>query len=244
MLNLLKSHVSVRQYTKEKISDEVLYELCKAAQSAASSHFVQAYSIIDVTDREKREKLAVFSENPIQINGAAKVLVFCADLKRLDHAVQMYNKSIVADTLEYFMMAIIDTSILAQNFVIAAESKGYGICYIGGIRNNPEPVSELLSLPGLVIPVFGLTVGVPKVMNEIKPRLPVEAIVHTNEYNEHKYSELLSRYDDIMKEYYENRNSNQKSQVWTSAMSEYMSEARRTHMHDFVRSKGFLKGDY
>lgn len=244
MLNLLKKHVSVRQYTEEKISDDVLHELCHAAQSAASSHFVQAYSIIDVTDHEKREKLATFSRNPTQIKGAARALVFCADLKRLDHAVQMHDKSIVAGTVESFMVALIDTSILAQNFVIAAESKGYGICYIGGVRNNPEAISELLSLPEYVIPVFGLTVGVPKVLNEVKPRLPVKAILHTNEYDEQKYSELLTSYDEVLSDYYKNRSSNQKSAGWTDEMAQFMSKERRSHMLDFVRSKGMLKRDY
>ncbi|NEU31534.1 oxygen-insensitive NADPH nitroreductase [bacterium LRH843] len=243
MLNLLKKHVSVRQYTEEKIPDEVLQELCRTAQAAASSHFVQAYSIIDVIDLEKREKLADYSKNPTQINSAARVLIFCADLKRLDHAVQMHHKSIAAGTLENFMMAVIDTTILAQNFVIAAESKGYGICYIGGVRNNPESISELLSLPEYVIPIFGLTVGVPEVRNEIKPRLPVDAILHTNEYDEQKYHELLPKYDEILSEYYATRTSNNKSVGWTEGMAQFLSEERRTHMLDFVQSKGMLTKD-
>ncbi|CAM5624427.1 FMN reductase (NADPH) OS=Lysinibacillus sphaericus OX=1421 GN=nfrA1 PE=3 SV=1 [Lysinibacillus sphaericus] len=44
--------------------------------------------------------------------------------------------------------------------MIAAESMGYGICYIGGVRNKPEEISELLNLPDYVFPLFGLTIGV------------------------------------------------------------------------------------
>ncbi|WP_143180127.1 oxygen-insensitive NADPH nitroreductase [Domibacillus mangrovi] len=241
MLKLLTSHVSVRKYKNEPISDETLHDLIEAAQHAATSHFVQAYSIVDVTDLDKRERLAELSRNPIQMLGAARALVFCADLKRLDYAVKKHGKTIEADTTENFMVSIIDTALLAQNFVIAAESKGYGICYIGGVRNNPEPISELLGLPDYVIPLFGLTLGVPDEANEVKPRLPVEAVLHTNEYNETKYDGILSEYDDVIRAYYANRSTNNKSGGWTEGMADYLSKPRRAHMMDFVKSKGFLQ---
>ena len=39
---------------------------------------------------------------------------------------------------EDFIVATVDASLFAQNLALAAESLGYGICYIGGIRNNPR----------------------------------------------------------------------------------------------------------
>ncbi|OLN22193.1 nitroreductase A [Domibacillus antri] len=241
MLKLLKSHVSVRKYKDEPVSDETLHELIAAAQAAASSHFVQAYSIVDVTDPDKRDQLAELSKNPVQIKGAARALVFCADLKRLDYAAAKHGKTVEAGTTENFMVAVIDTALLAQNFVVAAESQGYGICYIGGVRNNPEPISRLLGLPDHVIPLFGLTFGVPAQTNEVKPRLPVEAILHTNEYDETKYETLLDDYDETMRQYYASRSSNNKAAGWTEGMADYLSEPRRAYMRDFVRSKGFLQ---
>lgn len=241
MINLLMSHSSVRKYTDEPISDETLHELVKAAQAAASSHFVQAYSIIDVTDREKREKLGELSRNPVQYNGAARALVFCADLKRLEYAVRKHGKEMVKDTTENFIVAVVDTALAAQNFVVAAESKGYGICYIGGVRNNPEKISELLELPDHVIPLFGLTIGVPAKRNEVKPRLPVEAVLHTNTYDETKYDTLLDEYDDVFREYYRTRATNQKVGSWTENMADYLSAPRREYMKEFLQSKGFMK---
>ncbi|SFE57558.1 oxygen-insensitive NADPH nitroreductase [Alteribacillus iranensis] len=241
MLDQLKSHASVRKYTDDPISDETLHELLEAGQSAASSHFVQAYSVIDITDPEKRERMAEFSKNPVQFKGAARALVFCADLKRLEHAVKKHGREIQADTTENFIVSIVDTALMAQNFVTAAESKGYGICYIGGVRNNPGPISELLGLPDHVMPLFGLTIGVPAEKNEVKPRLPVEAILHTNEYDEEKYEGLLADFDEELLAYYKSRSSNQKSISWTENMANFLSEPRRDYMKDFVQSKGFAK---
>ncbi|KKB35102.1 oxygen-insensitive NADPH nitroreductase [Bacillus thermotolerans] len=241
MLDLLKSHASVRKYTDEPISDETFLELMETAQHAASSHFVQAYSVIRIKDEEKRKKLGELSKNEPQFESAALPLVFCADLKRLEKAVALHGKQIEGSTAENLLVAVIDTALLAQNFVVAAESKGYGICYIGGVRNNPEAISELLELPDYVVPLFGLTVGVPAERNEVKPRLPVQAIVHENSYDEEKYDELLSSYDEKMEEYYSTRATNQKNASWTGGMAAFLSKPRRPYMLEFLQSRGFIK---
>ena len=64
---------------------------------------------------------------------------------------------------EHFIIATVDVALSAQTTVIAAESMGLGICYIGALRNNPAEVSELLALPEHVYPVFGLCIGHPAV---------------------------------------------------------------------------------
>ena len=108
----------------------------------------------------------------------------------------------------------------------SGESLGYGICYIGGIRNNPREVSELLHLPDKVYPVFGMTVGVPDEEHGVKPRLPVAAVLHENGYDEQKYDELLNEYDETMNAYYKERSSNKKNVTWTESMSSFMSKEK------------------
>ncbi|WP_373460433.1 nitroreductase family protein [Paenibacillus sp. V4I7] len=45
------------------------------------------------------------------------------------------------------MISTIDAALAAQNAAVAAESLGLGIVYIGGIRDKPKEISELLLLP-------------------------------------------------------------------------------------------------
>jgi len=241
MIDLLKSHASVRRYKDVPITDEQFKEVIEAAQHAASSHFVQAYSVIQVKDVDKKEALGKLSNNELQFKTAALSLLFCADLKRGQKAVQIHGKDIVGDTVEDFLVASIDTAILAQNFVVAAESKGYGICYIGGVRNNPKEISELFGLPDYVIPLFGMTVGVPDEQNEVKPRLAVDSIVHVDTYDENKYEKQLEEYDDIFNQYYRQRTNNKKDKTWTETMADFLPKKRREHLKQFVESKGFLK---
>lgn len=241
MINLLKSHASVRKYKDEPILDEIFHEMIEAAQHAASSNFVQAYSVIQVKDIDKKEKLGKLSKNETQFQTAALSLIFCADLKRVETAVQMNGEEMKGDMLESFVVATIDTTLFAQNFVIAAESKGYGICYIGGVRNNPKEISELFNLPNYVIPLFGMTVGVPDEQNEVKPRLPVDSVVHVDTYNEDKYEEQLETYDKVMNAYFNKRLTNQKDVTWSGEMVKFLKGKRREHLQEFVMSKGFLK---
>nr|WP_106782425.1 oxygen-insensitive NADPH nitroreductase [Lysinibacillus timonensis] len=237
--DLLRSHSSVRKYTGEQLSKETVIDLIETAQMAASSHFVQAYSVIWVTDEEKKRKLGELSKNEFQFETAGASFLFCVDFKRLQIAGKKHNVDIVADSAENVLVGVADVALFAQNFVIAAEAKGYGICYIGGARNNPSDISELFGLPEYVFPLFAMTIGTPTKRNETKPRLPVEAVLHENEYDIQKYEQLLDEYDATMESYYTSRSSNNKISNWTKQMADFLITQRRPHIKEFLASKGF-----
>ncbi len=236
---LLRSHSSVRKYTGEIIPREVVMDLVETAQMAASSHFVQAYSVIWVTDEDKKKKLGELSKNEFQFSTAGASFLFCVDFKRLQVAGQKHGIDIVADSAENVLVGVADVSLFAQNFVIAAEAAGYGICYIGGARNNPAEISELFNLPEYVFPLFALTIGTPTKRNETKPRLPVAAVLHENSYNVEQYHTLLDDYDAIMEGYYASRSSNQKMATWTKQMADFLIDQKRPFIKEFLASKGF-----
>lgn len=236
---LLKSHTSIRQYKSTPIHDDELKEMIHAAQHASSSNFIQAYSIIRIRDTERKKLLTQFASNKQQILSAPVVLIFCADLKRVEYACQKHDVQYDEHNLENFIVSVVDTALLAQNFATAAEAKGYGLCYIGGVRNNPEQISELVGLPDQVFPLFGMTVGVPDEQQWVKPRLPVEAILHDEHYDEEKYEEILHDYDELMNKYYKERLTNTKDSNWSKSMAEFLKDPRRDHMEAFIRSKGF-----
>lgn len=239
VIELLTAHASVRKYKDIPLSKEDVRTLVQASQHAASSHFVQAYSVIHVTDQAKREQLAELASNKRQFLSAGAVLIFCADYCRLAKAAELHGKEIDYSHAENMLVGAVDVALFAQNVAIAAESKGYGICYIGGIRNAPAEISELLDLPDGVAPLFAMSIGVPDEANEVKPRLPVEAILHENSYDAAKYNEILPAYDQTMHDYYLNRGSNQKDTAWSVQMANFLAEPRRTHMKEFLAKRGF-----
>ena len=236
---LLRSHSSVRKYTGEPISKETVIDLIETAQMAASSHFVQAYSVIWVTDEDKKKKLGELSKNEFQFGTAGGSFLFCVDFKRLHVAGQLHGVDIVADSAENVLVGVADVSLFAQNFVIAAEAKGYGICYIGGARTNPHEISALFNLPEYVFPLFAMTIGTPTKRNETKPRLPVAAVLHENDYNVSQYDTLLAEYDQTMENYYASRSSNQKMATWTKQMADFLVDQKRPFIKDFLATQGF-----
>lgn len=213
-------------------------EIIRSAQSAATSHFVQAYSIIHIKDQKTKDQIAELSKNP-QVGKCSDFLLFCGDLKRLEYACRKHGIVMEYDDIEMLIVTTVDVALIAQNAITAAESLGYGGCYIGGVRNQPKAISELVSLPDKVFPLFGLALGVPAYKNEVKPRLPIEAIYHEEVYDETKYDSLLNQYDATIRAYYQTRSSNNKDTSWTKSMADYMKEKRRVHMKKFLESKGF-----
>lgn len=239
VLDLLSSHRSIRKFTKQPIEETLLRDILLAGQSAATSSFLQGATIIRVRDAEKRQKLAAFAGNQPYVESAAEFLVFCADLKRPGNSCVQYEKPFEGDYVEHFIIATVDAALMAQNTVIAAESQGLGICYIGGIRNNPRSVSDLLGLPKGVYPVFGLCLGYPDQDPEVKPRLPLEVIVKDDVYNEEGDQEAIAAYDEQVREYYVKRTGGGHGICWSEQVSSLLSEKARPHMRDFLAEQGF-----
>lgn len=81
-IDLILSHRSIRQFTPEPITPVQLDQILSAAQSASSSSFLQANSIVRVTDQALRTRLAELAGHQAYVAQAAEFLVFCADYHR------------------------------------------------------------------------------------------------------------------------------------------------------------------
>lgn len=239
VIALLKSHRSIRKFTPQPIAEELFKELIEAGQGAATSSFLQATTIIRVRNADSRQQLARLAGNQAYVASAAEFLVFCADLKRAGNFCHEYGKPFAGDYTEHFIIATVDVALMAQSLVVAAESAGLGICYIGGIRNNPAPVSELLQLPRGVYPVFGLCLGYPDQNPEIKPRLPLPVVVKDEVYDESGDREAIGIYDEQVREYYRTRTGGGHGTSWSEQVSILLAEKCRPHMRQFLADQGF-----
>ncbi len=240
-IELLLNHRSIRKFEDKPLSKEQIKQIVQAAQAASTSSFVQAYSIIGISDREKKRELAALAGNQSYVEDNGYFYVFCTDLHRHQLAADMAGKDLggTLDFMEKFMVAVIDASLAAQNAAIAAESMGLGICYIGGIRNEIEKVSDLLNLPDRVIPLFGMAVGYPAQDTALKPRLPFEAVFHENEYENKE--EQLKEYDETISAYYHMRTGGRRKDRWSEQVTSMLTGKQREHMKEFVNAKGYAK---
>ncbi|MBT3529440.1 MAG: oxygen-insensitive NADPH nitroreductase [Gammaproteobacteria bacterium] len=239
VLDLLKSHRSIRKFTEQAIDSDLLNDLVLAGQAAATSSFLQGSTIIRITDKATRAEIAKLAGNQKYVETAAEFFMFCADLKRAGNYCEAYEKPFEGDFTEHFIIATTDVALMAQSLVTAAESVGLGICYIGGIRNNPAEVSRILQLPKGVYPVFGLCLGYPDQDPEVKPRLPVSVIMKQEVYNEEGDKDSIAIYDEKIREYYKTRTGGGHGISWSEQVASLLSEKSRPHMREFLEQQGF-----
>ena len=239
VIETILNHRSLRQFEDKPLTDEQIKTIVSCAQAASTSSFIQAYSIIGVTDKEKKKKLSELAGNQEQVAKNGHFFIFCADLYRHALIGEQEQKDVIPsiESTEKFMVALIDAALAAQNAAIAAESMGLGICYIGGIRNQLEEVKKLLNTPERVIPLFGLAVGYPTNITGTKPRLPFEHIYHVNEYqpNKEEYLNQLKEYDSVISNYYEERTGGKRKDRWTEQMANMLEKQSRMYMKEFVQ---------
>ncbi|WP_391091283.1 oxygen-insensitive NADPH nitroreductase [Vibrio sp. NH-UV-68] len=235
-IETILGHCSIRKFSPEPIEYEQLQTIIQAGLAASSSSMLQVVSIIRVTDNEKRKQLAQYAGNQAYVESAAEFLVFCIDYQR--HAT--IKPDVQVDFTELTLIGAVDSGIMAQNCLLAAESMGLGGVYIGGLRNNAAQVDELLGLPNHTAILFGMCLGHPDQNPEVKPRLPANVIVHENQYQALNL-EAIQAYDQAMQDYYANRSSNQKQSTWSQEVTSKLAGESRPHILPYLNSKGLTK---
>lgn len=242
-IQLLHNHRSIRKFSKEQLSKEMVRTIVEAGQRASTSSNVMAYSIIGITDINIKKQLQKISGQPyVEHNGY--LFVICADLSRIEglaSAEEKESMKINLESTEQFIVATVDAALVTQNMVIAAESLDLGACFLGSIRNDINQVDELLELPQYVIPLYGLAVGYPDHQPEVKPRLPFEAVFHENTYDNSQKQQYIEAYDEALNHYYQERSTNNKLDNWTNQMLRKYHVPTRMDVASYVQTKHFNK---
>ena len=246
-LDLIHVHASVRHYKPDPLPDAMIEAIVAAGQHASTSSNLQQYSVVAVTDAARREALAHLCGDQKHILEAPLFLAWCADLARLDGICQSHGYTQVTSYVENLLVAAVDVGIAAQNAALAAESLGLGICYIGYIRNNPEEIIRLLELPRLVFPITGMTVGWPSKPHHLRPRLPLQAVLHRERYTPIDESALCA-YDRAMQAtgIYRGRqvpvpgkSGEMEGYGWLEHSARRVSLAERTGLRQALEKQGF-----
>lgn len=203
-LDTLLSHRSVRAYLPDAVPPGMVALLVAAAQSAATSSNLQPWSVIAVEEPGRKARLAELAGGQRQIVQAPLFLLWIVDHHRLARNGERLGAP--ADGLHFlesFLLGAVDTSLAAQNAVVALESLGLGSCYIGGIRNRPAEVAAELDLPPRSFALFGLTVGYPDpaASASVKPRLPQKAVFFREQYGARDDHMAIAAYDQRLRSF-------------------------------------------
>lgn len=193
-MELLKSHRSIRKYSNREIPAAILTDILECGIRSSNTGNMQLYSIIITRQQEKKFELAPLHFNQQMIIDAPVVLTICFDINRFNRWCSLNNTVTDFNNLLWLLNGVIDSSILAQNISVAAESDGLGICYLGTTLYNAPEIIEVLNLPKGVIPVNTLTIGYPELIPDLTDRLPLDAILHNETYKDYVDTQITDYY--------------------------------------------------
>jgi len=137
---------SIRKYTKQPVSDEVLKELLEAAMYAPSASNRQPWCFVVINDRKILNEIPEYHPYAQMLKGAPVAILVCCDIN-------LENKG----------FGVEDCSAATQNILLAAHAKGLGAVWLGVYPAEPTVTAtkKLLNLPEHITPISLISIGYP-----------------------------------------------------------------------------------
>jgi len=242
-IQVLHKRVSVRSYTEQPVDDAHVEAILRAAFRAPTSSNIQSYSVVVVRDKDTLAKLAPVTGNQKHVAEAPVFLAFCADMTRIEHAMATNGWDIDQNNLEMGLVTSIDAALVGMSASLAAESLGIMGVMIGAIRNNAEETAKILGLPHRVYAVFGMVLGWPADVPPQKPRMPYEAMVHYEQFGNHKEGltmlDGVAAYDRQLAAHYRGQGRTTNDDSWTAEVAKKFSVRPRQKLRAELAGQGF-----
>jgi FMN reductase (NADPH) len=159
---------SVRKYTEQKPTDEVIETVVRAGQHAPFA--AQLCSLL------LTRKKAPY--------GAPLWFTICVDMHRMEHIMAKRQWKVAANNLSVLLFGVQDAALMAENMVIAAESLGMGSCFLGNTPYRVKQIQKRYKLPLRVFPLVELVMGYPAEEFPTRPRYPLEFTLFEDRYPE------------------------------------------------------------
>ncbi len=192
VIDKMMDRKSIRKYTDEMPSEEVLQAVVRAGQQAPFA--AQLCSILLT-----RRKGVPF--------GAPLLFTICVDLHRMEVIMAKRGWKMVTNDLSILFFGIQDASLMAENMVIAAESYGMGSCFLGAAPYIADKIIKKYKLPSRVFPLVQLVMGYPAENPPPRPRYPISFALFEDRYPEftdEQIAEAMKMMDDgyLAQQYY------------------------------------------
>lgn len=244
----LNQRRSIRKYSDREVSDKLLCRLLHEAERTPTMGNLQLYSVVITRDADMKKALAPAHFNQPMVEGAPVVLTVCADYRRT--TLWAKNRKAVPgyDNFLSFINAATDALLYTQTFCNLAEEKGLGTCFLGTTVYMPQMIIDTLRLPALVFPVATITLGWPDESPALSDRLPLEAMIHPETYEDYTPERIDEFYaeKEALEEnrhFVEINHKETLAQVFTDIRyTKKDNEAMSQGMLEALRQQGFLPG--
>ncbi len=237
-MNHIHTRRTIRQYAPRDVDDQLLLRLLADAERTQTMGNLQLYSVVVTRDTDKKAQLAPAHFNQPMVTQAPVVLTFCADFRRTTRWAEERQADPGYDNPLSFLNAATDALLYCQTFCNLAEAEGLGLCYLGTTVYMPEAIIDILALPRLVFPVATITLGWPDEQPPLTDRLPVEAIVHRETYDDYT-AERIDRFYNEKENLPENRHFVEINHKQT--LAQVFTDCRYTRRDNEALSETLLK---
>ena len=237
-MHSLHKRKSLGKYSSREVSSQLLTSLLKDAERTPTMGNLQLYSVVVTRDEEMKAKLAPAHFNQPMVTGAPVVLTFCADFRRTTLWAEDRKADPGYDNFLSFINAATDTLLFCQTFCNIAEEKGLGTCFLGTTVYLPQLIIDTLKLPRLTFPVATITLGWPDEDPAQSDRLPVEAIMHEETYDDYT-PERIDKFYSYKESLAENKHFVEINHKET--LAQVFTDLRYTRKDNEAMSEGLMK---
>ena len=161
-LEAIMSRRSVRKYTDQKVSHEIVEELLKAAMNAPSANNYQPWHFVVIDDRQILDRIPEFHAYSSMLYFAPLAIAVCGD-SRISSA--------------YWVQ---DCSAAAENILLAAHASGLGAVWLGFYpeEHRVQELHTLLNLPDNIVPLSLISLGYPAAGKPPENRFSLSKVHH------------------------------------------------------------------
>ena len=154
---------SIRKYTQDAVSDEMVEELLKAAMSAPTATN-EAWDFVVIRDRALLNAVTSFHPHATMLEQAQVAIAVCGDPAR--------------ETLKGRWP--LDCAAATENILVAANALGLGACWVGiyPVEERMQGLRNLLGIPEHVMPLSMVSIGHPGEKKTPSDRFRPERIHH------------------------------------------------------------------
>lgn len=235
----LAGHAVHRKWSDQPLEPDLLRLVAACALSAPSKSDLQQASIIHVQDKSQRSRIAELVPQFAWFADAPELVVFCGDGSRMRELFRRAGQAFPNEHLDQFFNAVVDGSLVMQNFMRAASAVGLVYCPISVVRDRASDLDRILALPKHVFPIAALCLGYPSHPGRILPRLGLEATLHVDRYADQDVGKSLDAYDLRRIQSALGANVQGTPTAWTQDKLKQYAQPQRADWGDYIRSKGF-----
>lgn len=236
------NHRTIRKFKNIPISENTLNKLFEVANRTASSVAMQSYSIIRVTDEDKKRQIAEVCKQDY-VKDTPELLIFIVDAYRNAKISEEMGEDLSGKRdMDRFFQGWTDGCLAAQNMYVAIESLDMGAVYLGSILNDTRKIIEILELPQLTFPIVGIGFGYPAEDPQLKPRMDISLKVFENKYKiQDNYLESIKEYDKEMQTYYDLRDTTKPLDSFSKQVVARLQNPNenRVKLLNIIRDQGF-----